>query len=270
MLLIDRNEPEQIDSYLNPPLDITRGSFNQTGGTTVIYPDYTIVGSEKMIGISRKQVGEVLSSIDRCEEQLQRELTGPCEHLALIIEGVMRSDGNGGAWAYSFDWDSEHYFNTARQVGSVGFKRQHFNQNFEGVQNWQTRLEWLGVQVIHTYSLQDTAGKIVAMHNLAFKGSESKTLSRLIKEKHTVIGVTPQETAFARTLMGIEGAGFGEALALTVATSFDSIKELFDYWDGQGLLSDMMLRGGTRRVGTSAEQKLQKALGYESSSSLRV
>lgn len=264
-LLVDqneeRNQPDLL-AYLRQSVDVRTGAYNQHSGNPVAYPDFTIIGGDKLVGVNRKQVSEVLSSLDKVEEQLQRELSGPCEYLVLLIEGIMYP-GNDGVWAYQLDWLRGIRIWNSEQVGSVGFKRQHFRTNYKGIQNWQTRLEWLGINVVHTYSLYDTACKLVALHDLVMKGEESKTLNRLIKSSFTIAALDPTEKAMALSLMGIQNGGIGEEAALTIARSFSSITELIRYWDQGSTIADTMMRSGTRRLGNALESKLQKALGWQ-------
>lgn len=263
-LLVDaneaRNHPTLID-WLRQSVDVNVASINQTAGSTVIYPDFVVFGGNKLVGINRKTWGEVLSSIDKVEEQLQRELAGPVEQLALLIEGQATPDGQQGAWAYNLGWGELKLWR-GDSVGSIPFRRQHYQANYKGIMNWLTRLEWMGIQVIYSAGLYDSACRMVAMHDLVMKNEDSKTLNRLIKAQFSVLSLDPQEKAMALSLMGLQQAGVGEELGLTIASAFGSITELIRYWDDGGVICDLMLRNGTRRVGNAAEAKLQRALGY--------
>ncbi len=262
MILVDqneaRNQPELV-SILREAVDIDIGDYNQSPNQSLVYPDFTIAGGDKLVGINRKQVGEWLSNSDACIEQCQRELAGPVEHLVLLIEGVMRPD-NSGMISYSLDFKNEHYWDKATVSGYVPFLRRHHAVNPKHAQNEQTRLEFLGVQVVHTYSIQDTASKIIAFHDLVLKGEPNRVLDKLYKPDIHVLGLTPQETRFARQLMSMDGVG--EEAALTLAASFNNIMELVEYWQQGSSIADTMLRSGTRRIGTALERKLQAAIGY--------
>lgn len=264
-LLIDhhenRNHPD-LTVLLAQSVDIHVGDYNQSSGDGLIYPDFHCAGGEKLLGINRKSVHEFLSSPERVVEQIQRELAGPCEWLVLLIEGIMAPDSGSGAWGYSMDWATLRTYPNTDQRGTVGFKRQHYNTNWEHIQNQQTRLEWLGIQVVHSYSVVDTASKLVALHKMAMDNRPNRVLDQLIKTDIAVLALDPVEKAMAHTLMGISGGGCGEQVALTIAQSFSTIVELIEYWSSGGTISDQMLRSGTRRVGVAAEKKLQKALGW--------
>ena len=257
-ILVDHHEPPEIDLML-APIEVSRGEYNSSGSSALIYPDYVIVGGSKLVGCNRKQVGEVLSSLDKVEEQLQRELAGPCEHLLLYIEGIMIPDKDG-CWGYTLDWSNQKVFNNV--AGTIPFKRQHYSVNWKHVQNWQTRLEFKGIQIVHTYNLYDTASRLVALHDMVLKDEPNKVLDRLIKTDIQVLALDKQEKDMALTLMGIRNGSVGEEIALALAQSFSSITELIDFWRDGGQCCDTMLRSGTRRIGNAAEAKLQRALGY--------
>lgn len=268
LLLVDSNEARnhaELVPMLSQYLEVEVGSINQAPGSSLIYPDFVIWGGARLIGINRKTAGEVLGSLDACVEQLQREIAGPCEHLALIVEGSMRPSARNGMYAYRYLWETERLFNDER--GQVAIARRHYGINPKHVANELTRLEFAGIQVLHTYSLEDTVSKLVAFHDLAMKGEKNNTLERLIKPDINVRGLTPQETAFAKTLMGIQGAGVGEELSLTIASlGLTTIGDLFRLWGEGGQLCDTFIREKqgvrTRRIGPAAESRLQNALGY--------
>jgi hypothetical protein len=96
VILADRNEADnhpQLISWLRQSTEVETGSYNQTAGSTIIYPDFVLVGGNKLVGVNRKTVGEILSSPEKVLEQIQRELAGPVEQLVLLIEGIMVPDG---------------------------------------------------------------------------------------------------------------------------------------------------------------------------------
>lgn len=263
--LIDHHEPPEIDMLLQD-LEIQRGDYNSSGSSSQVYPDYVVVGGDKLVGINRKQVGEWLSSSDKVIEQLQRELAGPCEHLVLLIEGVMKPIGHTAMMSYSFEWSRAKAFNDTH--GTMPFTQRVYAVNPKHVQNEQTRLEFLGVQVVHTYSLSDSASKLIALHDMIIKGEPNNVLNRLIKSDVAVNALDPIERKLATDLIGIQGAGIGEEVGLTIARlGFKTIGDLFRFWDGNEQLCDTMVREKTgvrpRRIGVAAEKKLQGALGYE-------
>ncbi len=260
MFLLDSNEHRNhptLTDLLRESIEVEVGDFNQTAGSSLVYPDGTICGGNKLVGINFKTVHEWLSNMDACLEQIQRELAGPVEHLALLLRGVMRPS-NGGMYGYTMNWDSEKVFNNT--AGQVGFTRRFYSVNPKHAMNQLTRLEFLGVQVVHTYSIQDTAAKIIAFHDLVMKGEPNRVLDKLYKPDIHVLGLTMQETRFARQLMSMDGVG--EEAALTLAASFNNIMELVEYWQQGSSIADTMLRSGTRRIGTALERKLQTAIGY--------
>lgn len=282
MLLVDSNEDRNhptLVPLLRQHVEVDVGGINQSPGSSLIYPDFVIWGGTEVVGINRKTVGEWLSNSDACISQIQRELAGPINSLVLLIEGTMRAHALGTAmYGYTLDWEREHLYNSMNTSGdihgTVAFSRRQFNINAKHAQNEQTRLEFMGVQVVHTYSIQDTVSKLIAFHDMILEGKPNNVLSRLIKPELNVRGLTPQETQFARTLMSC-GANWGEELALTVASlGLTSVGDLFRLWDRDETLADTMIREKehvrTRRIGPALEKKLQGALGYEVSHSYSV
>lgn len=267
MLLIDQNEHRNhpdLTLLLEQSLEVQIGDYNQSPNGGVTYPDFTVSGGETLVGINRKTCGEWLSDSDKVIEQVQRELAGPCEQLVLLIEGVMKTGVEGGVEAYQFQWKAEHFYNKGQDHGSVPFARRYYAVNYKHAQNQQTRLEWLGVMVTHTYDIRDTASKLIAMHDLVLKGEPNKVLDRLIKQEFHIQALDPIERAMALSLMGIINGGVGETTALTISASFSTIGELMNYWSTGGTIADMVMQSG-RRVGVAAEKKLQKALGWNDS-----
>ncbi len=258
----NRNHPDLTALLRQDIEDVDVQDINQSPNQSLVYPDFLISGGVKEVGINRKTVGEWLSNSDACIEQCQRELAGPVEHLVLLIEGVMVPSGLAMI-GYNLDWQRAKAFSqsvTSIAHGTVPFAKRMYAVNPKHAQNEQTRLEFLGVQVVHTYSIQDTADKIIATHDLVLKNEPNRVLDKLYKPDIHVLGLTPQETRFARQLMSMDG--IGEEAALTLAASFNNIMELVEYWQQGSSIADTMLRSGTRRIGTALERKLQAALGY--------
>ncbi len=269
MLLVDsfeaKNHPE-ILTMLSQHVEVDVSSMNQSPGSTLIFPDFVVMGGSKIVGINRKVVGEWLGNSDKVLDQVQRELAGPIDHLVLLIEGVMVPKAGGGMWSYQVDWINARPYQSLQREnpnGFVTFRRQPFVINQKHSQNEQTRLEFMGVQVVHTYSLEDTVSKLVAFHDLVINDTPNTVLNRLIKPEVHAVGLTPQETKFARQLMAFDG--IGEEVALTIAASFGNIMELIEYWSSGGTIADTMLRSGTRRIGNALENKLQSAIGWSAS-----
>lgn len=271
-LLLDSNEARNhldLLELLQVAIPTQVSNMNQSPGQSLIYPDAYVW--ESGLGINFKTVNEVLSSLDQVEDQLMREIAGPCKMLVLNIRGVMRPDPNGGCWAYQFNWQTSFPFpNSLRnktQSGQVTWQRTHFATSFKGIKAWEASLQAQGVMIQHSYDIPDLAEQLIALHNWSLKGGDHKTLHRLIKSEVGVRGLTPQETQFAKCLMSC-GANWGEELALTVAAlGLTSVGDLFRLWDEGGQLCDTLIREKqgvrTRRIGTAAEQRLQRALGYE-------
>ena len=252
-ILIDSFEPIEIDILLQQSVEVTRANINQSPNTTLIYPDYLCVGGSYVHGISRKQVGEILGSIDKCEDQLRRELAGPIERLTLLIEGVWKPVERG-VWAY--------------KETEVGFQRQHlYHQNWKGVCAWLNQLWQLGISVIQTPNLQGTAVAIVAIHDANLKAdADHQTFKRLIKEQFWISEEDEKKRKLMLQLMGLQ-ANIGEEIAEAIATEYENLslivlKLCFEkQYDFLQDIATLPLRNGKRAVGPAATKRLREALG---------
>ncbi|GAG36882.1 unnamed protein product, partial [marine sediment metagenome] len=83
MIFVDQFEPVEIESVIQQSVDTIRGSFNTKG-----LPDYTWIAIDgHRIGVSRKQAGEMLSSLDDVEMQLRKDMLS-VDEMYLLNEGV--------------------------------------------------------------------------------------------------------------------------------------------------------------------------------------
>lgn len=92
MLNVDVNEPyAEALKLLNPVVECQVKALNTEG-----WADYMWEGVSGFVHVERKQWGEVLSGMDKIEDQLRRELQSkPGAKLVLIIEGLAIPHGNG-------------------------------------------------------------------------------------------------------------------------------------------------------------------------------
>src|SRR5438132_161650 len=88
-VLLDLHEPKQLEYYLNQSCEVKVGNYNMSSGSSLTYPDLTIINGGKTIGINRKQSSEWVAGLDAWEEQIGRELNGPIDSLISIVEGFI-------------------------------------------------------------------------------------------------------------------------------------------------------------------------------------
>ena len=82
MVYVDIFEPEQIQYLVNQVTETQRTGLNGQG-----LADYVWVAVDgHQVQIERKQIDEVLSGMDKVEEQLSRELSNGVDETILLIE----------------------------------------------------------------------------------------------------------------------------------------------------------------------------------------
>ncbi len=258
-LLVDQHEPISISLLLEQSVPTERVLLNKPA--VPARPDYCWIDWEgKWHGVSRKQGGEFLGSVDATEAQLLEEMGG-VDRLYLLIEGWISPDADGSAWAWRLAKGNER----------IAFRDHHYRQSYKGVRAKLARLEDLGVMVVQTADETDTALALVALYEASLKPeSEQRTLKRLIKEKYWLTEEDAARKSFMLTLMGIQGAGVGEEVADALAGAFGTVAQLVRYFDAPGMEAEMaalplrssLLPGARKRtIGPAAVAKLKGALG---------
>ena len=85
-IMVDIYEPQEIEDILKQVIPTIRMSLNHSEEGFADYLWFAIDGHR--IQVERKQVPEILSSLDDTEEQLGREVSNGVEETILLIEGV--------------------------------------------------------------------------------------------------------------------------------------------------------------------------------------
>lgn len=254
MLFIDDDYPALL-LILRQVLgdDVACRDLNTTG-----YADVLWVSPHGTFQVEIKGQGEALGSLDALEAQLLRQLP-MCDHHALLIYGITTGKDNGecATWKKGA---------TKNGNGAVFFRHHDFHQNYLGYRAKLARFVEHGVMVYEVPTLEDVATQLVALYrNSQHEGS---TFKRLIKEKFALSEEDQAKRKLALTLMGIEGAGFGEELALATT---DLLAD--GEWDVSlaGLVHVLKfdpeaiqiqpLRSGKRTIGPAAVKRLKEALG---------
>ncbi len=235
LIIIDTFEPDSIEALMSSSVDTMRKGLEPLGNA-----DYLFFACDgHSIQIERKQAGELLSSIEKVEEQLRRELPNADETILLwegVIEPVMAQNG-ANCMAYH-----------KAKGGDILVPGRPYNQNYGGLQAWFSQLDKCGVTVVNTTSMVATALTIVALYRSAQK-PEHTTLRRYIKEKIHIETFNPH----VLSLMGIEGAMIGEVKAKALIKRFDSL------W---GVISQSPEElAKTEGLGITTATKLLRAVG---------
>lgn len=253
---MDFHEDLLYDNYLQGCVEFERGNFNKSTGSSLTYPDFCCINGGRVLGINAKQAGECLSSLDAVEEQLSREIAGPIDGLHLMIRGMVIPTDLNQCEAVSFDEDGHcHHGRT-------------FAQNYVGYLAWLSRLDEMGVTVVSLPNIKASASYLVALHNNLGK-IEHKTFRRLLPTKVIVTEMDPELRSLAKTLMGIDGAGWGEEMSVAAGRwlleqkDYDppvrpTVEALMNWRD---CIKDIPMKSG-RKIGPAAAKRLITALGW--------
>ena len=217
------------------PLQIVRGLKQVYSDTTHLplnqhgYADYVIDKPDSTPDNQweRKQVPEILSSIDSVEDQLRRELQAkPDIPLGLMVEGIAEP-APGGIQTYILATN-----------GAVFRKGKFFKTRYERYEGFLVGLQQMGITVWRTTSWEGTVEALVRFQKHALNPDHT-ILNRYLKipmfhpDPHVV------------TLMGIKGAEIGpktaEALIAAFGTAWDVMRQdaetLAEHVPGVGLVS---------------------------------
>jgi len=172
---------------LKNKVPVTLGSYNPGK------PDlWTIAQWKAIIGFSRKQVGEILSGLDRVEEQLSRDYTH-VDQLKLVIEGVIVPIDDGHCKV--LEWQNgmpclqgKRQGEQPRIVHTVnGFMRLWeipYVFNYFGYRKWLESLRQWGIEVIETPTRPSLIMELVAQYQHSQTAPEDhQTFKRVIRPK---------------------------------------------------------------------------------------
>ena len=251
MILIDQFEDPLYGTYLSGCVEYERGAFNKTGGSSLVYPDFTLLNGGRVLGVNAKQAGECLSSLDAVEAQLAMEIAGPIDGLHLMIRGMVIPTDLNQCEAVSFDEDGHcHHGRT-------------FAQNYVGYLAWLSRLDEMGVTVVSLPNIKASASYLVALHNNLGK-TEHKTFRRLLPTKQMIADMDHELRARALFLMGIPGVG--EQVAVCLATQFPNLASMMGWMGEGGKLSEFTYltngkTGRVQKVGPAIDAKIRMFMG---------
>jgi len=235
MIGIDTFEPVELELLITSSVPTIRASFNSKG-----LPDYNWIAIDgHRIGVSRKQAGELLGSLDATEEQLRRDII-KMDEMYLLTEGVYGPtivSGKPGMQEWLPTKDNKFL--------RPGHK---YRVSSMSVHAWLYQLDKSGITCIPTFNLADTATTLVAMYNNSQK-LEHNTLQRYIKPK---IRIEPWNQ-HVLTLMGISGVELGEKKARALVDRYLTVWQI-----AQQEPEELAMTEG---VGIVIARKLLEALG---------
>jgi len=234
VILVDTFEPTNIEELVQQSVPTFRDSLNAKG-----LPDYTWVAVDAhSIGLSRKQAGELLSSLDDAEEQLSRDMVG-VDEMTLLVENIFGPVDGDKCQIYAPSKDERFLI-----------PRRKYHTSYCRVYAWFSRLDKCGITVVQTFNWEATAKVLVALYQNS-QNMKHTTLNRYIKKK-----ITPKKLdSQVKTLMGISGANLGEVKATALVDEFGTV------WNILHTPIEELIR--VDGIGTYTIRELFKAIGKE-------
>jgi len=190
---LDVFESGQLERLISQSIEVLRQPLNARGmGDVVIF-----AWDGHRISIENKQTDELLGDMDGCEDQLRKQL-GHAEENLLLIRGVVVPAAIGVTT-----------LKPSKSNPNLYHKSNHWNRpTYSGYRRWLYSLDKMGVTCIEVPTVEAAAMEIVTIYKYA-QEKEHSTLNRYIKHKVRLQARDP----YVETLMGVAGAGLGEARA---------------------------------------------------------
>jgi hypothetical protein len=261
-IYIDQNEPEEFDYLLTRMgIEVKRDSFNKTSETGAIFADFTIITESGTVSVNRKQAAEAMADLDKVEAQLMSELAA-CPKLIFMWEGFMahHEDGTYAGDLRTITHKTGRGGNEYEELSSRG---RVIHQPYVRWLSFQYKLQDAGIPVVGTGDVGGSAVFLAHLHS----SHGNNLFTRLIATRQQVAEIDPEKRALALTLMGIQGARWGEEMSLALAdylTQMEmplTLKSVMETAHPE-TLARVPLRSGKRVVGKAAAQRLFAALGY--------
>jgi hypothetical protein len=211
MIYVDLNEPLNIQGWIGTSYPTERLALNQMGFADYLYHTH----DGKVHQFERKQSKEIMSTFDKVELQLKRQIElGVADTLELLVEGHLAYDEHGTA-TYSLSKDGKVLYRT-------GVFRRPYNLVLSKFLSYKAQ----GIDVTMLASSKELAGYIVS----SFKKDGAPppeggpaTFNTYIKPRPQVLEYNPH----VLTLMGVEGGGAGEEIAKAWVKELGSPIEVF-------------------------------------------
>jgi hypothetical protein len=227
-------------------------------------PDFYLVNCEhKGIGVSKKNVTEVLSGLDRVEEQLRRDFQH-VDELHLVIEGIIipvnASECQVGE--RSGNWLRLH--GRKHDTGNYNFSYLGYRKKLASFRRW-------GITVTEVPTRETFITEIQSLYENEMTPFED--LSTFRKPIRSKFDLPPDASAFVKTLMCITHPSNGrtfigvETAQALESAGYKSLGELILRLDGHTahgmstlpVVSEVTLASG-RRIGKAMEGKMVEAL----------
>ncbi len=258
--MIDYHESEEYDYLLQRMgIETQRGNYNQTGDSPA-YPDFCILNEAGMVGVNNKGALEAMADLDAVEEQLTRELKA-CPKLVFMYRGFL-CHHEDGTYAGSLHTITHKTGRGGNEYDELVSRGRVIHQPYNRWLSFQWKLEDTGIPVIGTGDVQGSAMFLARLH----QNPDSKLFTKLIPVRQQVLEQDPEKKALALTLMGIQGARWGEEMAMAVADWLEREEVALTLMGIMGVgritLATIPLRSGKRVVGRAAAERLFAALGY--------
>ncbi len=258
---VDNHEPPEIDFLLTRMgIEVKRDSFNKTSETGAIFADFTIITESGTVSVNRKQAAEAMADLDKVEVQLQSELAA-CPKLVFMYEGFL-CHHEDGTYAGDLRTITHKTGRGGNEYDELTSRGRVVHQSAVRWSAFQYRLQDCGIPVVGTGDVEGSAKFLAWLHS----DHSNSLFTRLIPIRQQVLEQDPEKRALALTLMGIQGARWGEAMSLAVADWLEregiALTLMGIMGVGRITLATIPLRSSKRVVGRAASQRLFAALGY--------
>ncbi len=257
---VDHHEPEEIDWLLTRMgIEVKRDSFNKTSETGAIFADFTIITESGTVSVNRKQAAEAMADLDKVEAQLMSELAA-CPKLVFMYEGFL-CHHEDGTYAGDLRTITHKTGRGGNEYDELTSRGRVIHQPYVRWEAFVYKCQDAGIPVVGTGDVRGSAGFLAYLH----QGHGNNLFSRLIATRQQVAEIDPEKRALALTLMGIQGARWGEAMGLAVADWLQKNGYNMNLAGVISLEEDLArvpLRSTKRVVGRAAAQRLFTALGY--------
>ena len=201
-LYIDHNEPQVIKRLIAPIKDVNFewGPYNTQGHSDYWWERHDGIIKE----VERKTWQEILSNLERIEEQLSRHLeTKPNAEHILLLEGPIMQIGDK--------------IGTFRTNGLKFEHSRDYQQNLGGIYSWLYQISHY-YTIVPSYNINTTAAALVGM----FKSDGKLNHSTLQRNYH--IRTFNRDPVIERYMGMLDG--ISEKRAETLRKTFPTVKDL--------------------------------------------